>query len=392
MVTMPTPTTMLTLAGKDPLGHNYDYPILSLPNGYAILTNHVLLMILTSLFLVWFMRKAASKIAIGNSGTSHDYVTKGSFWHMVEVICVFFREEVARPVLGDKTDRFLPFIWTIFFFVLFHNLIGMVPLLDATKLGYELIAGPGGHGDHAAHVDDHAAAPGDVLVDSHGQPVVVTEAGSASLEEAGPPGHETNLTDTSKASSDGLIWFHDLGREGRYSSFHGIGGTPTGNIYVTFVLALITILMVILSGIRTLGIGAFLKHLTLDAPVYLWPLTVVIELIGLVAKPFALMVRLFANMTAGHVLLAALIGFSTMGVEALGWAAGVAITVPSLIFATLIGLLELLVAFIQAYVFAFLATVFISLFQHDHHEHEHEHGHEAHEVNHPTPAAALQAA
>lgn len=384
---MQTSMTFLNLAAKDPLGHNYDYPILSLPNGYAILTNHVLLMILTSIFLVWFMRKAASKIAVGNSGTSHDYVTKGPFWHMVEVLCVFFREEVARPVLGDKTDRFLPFIWTIFFFVLFHNLIGMVPLLDATKLGYELIAGPKGHGEHTAYVE-HAGT--DV---PHAEEVVITEAGSISLEEAGPPGHETNITDTAKADATGLIWFHDLGKEGRYSTFHGIGGTPTGNIYVTFVLALITIVVVILAGIQTLGIGGFLKHLTLDAPVYLWPLTIVIEIIGLIAKPFALMVRLFANMTAGHVLLAALIGFSTMGVEALGWPAGIAITLPSIIFATAIGVLEILVAFIQAYVFAFLATVFISLFQHHgDHDHDHEHGHEHREVDHPTPAAALQAA
>ncbi|MFW5652662.1 MAG: F0F1 ATP synthase subunit A [Planctomycetota bacterium] len=371
---MLTPTSMINLAAKDPLGHNYDYPILSLPNGYAIITNHVLLMILVSLFLFWFMRKAASKISIGNSGTSHDYVTKGAFWHIVEVVCVFFREEVARPVLGDKTDRFLPFIWTVFFFVLFHNLIGMVPLLDATKLGYELIAGPGGHSEYVEHSE-----------------ATDIDAGEQTLLEAGPPGHPTDPTDVAKAeTTGGLIWFHDTSKEGAYSKFNGIGGTPTGNIYVTFILALVTIIVVILAGIRTLGLGGFLKHLTLDAPIYLWPLTIIIEIIGLFAKPFALMVRLFANMTAGHVLLAALIGFSTMGVEALGWGAGLAITVPSLIFATLIGLLEILVAMIQAYVFAFLATVFISLFQHDHHEHdEHE---EAYEVSHPTPAAALQAA
>ena len=186
-----------------------------------------------------------------------------------------------------------------------------------------------------------------------------------------------------------------------HSHFHGMGGTATGNIAVTFSLALIAIVVIIGSAIRNLGLGGFLHHLTLDAPVALWPLTILLEIIGLIAKPFALMVRLFANMTAGHVMLASLLGFTSMAwngfvspptgsFSVFGFIGFIPLAIGSILFAVAVGVLEILVSFIQAFVFTFLTTMFISMFLP--HEHDHEHGH-GHEHDHgDTPQAAAVAA
>lgn len=332
----------LLLAGGDPLHHNYDYPIISLPNGYAILTNHIVMMLTVFVLMLWLLPRAARAISTGKTGTSHDYVTKGVFAHLIEVLCVFFRDDVAKPALGKNTDKFMPFLWTVFFFILFNNLLGMVPLLDATSLLFDGMIN-GSH-EAAAHVEH--SAPG-----------------------AEPESHAMRLGP--------LVLFQDLTKEGTASHFHGIGGTATGNIAVTCSLALIAIIIIISSGIKSLGFGGFIDHLTLGTK---FPLSVVIaflECVGLVAKPFALMVRLFANMTAGHVMLASVLGFCSMAWNGVGPAGGIVISVPAIIFATIIGILEVLVAFIQAFVFTFLTAMFISLFQHQEHGHEagHEHDH-----------------
>lgn len=387
----------LMLAAGDPLHHNYDYPILTY-NGWAVLTNHMLIMIFVTLFMIIMLPKAARRIATGSTGTSHDYVTKGSFAHMFEVICVFLREDVAKPALGDNADKFMPYLWTVFFFILFNNLAGMVPLLDATSLVYKAVAGDS-HAAHVEHADGEHA--GDALVidghaddhaddghadHDHGDDHAADDHAhddDTHLAGAGD-GHDDHGHHDDATAAAGWRWFYDYTNPG-HSHFHGIGGTPTGNIAVTFVLALFAAFVIIGSGIKSLGLGGFIHHLTLDAPVFLWPLTIALEIIGLIAKPFALCVRLFANMTAGHVMLSALLGFCSMGFNGTGPIGGTLISIPSIIFATAIGLLELLVAFIQAYVFTFLTTMFIGMFQH--HGHEHDHGH-ADDHGH-APAAAM---
>lgn len=399
----------LNLAAGDPLGHNYDYSILSY-NGWAVMTNHILMMMLVTLFMLVWLPKVGRSVATGKTGSSHDYVTKGRWSHMIEVICVYIRDEVARPVMGKHTDKFMPFIWTVFFFILFNNLIGMFPMMDITALGYKALSGGGadhamveahgtlggalddghittpddvhseGHALEGEAVDEHAAVEHDELEDL-GEHAIAAVTGE---EHAKPHGHGDN-------PAAGWIWFHDLTNPG-HSHFHGIGGTATGNIAVTFALSLIAILVVIGAAIKMLGLGGFLHHLTLDAPVAIWPLTVTLEIIGLIAKPFALMVRLFANMTAGHVMLAALIGFTSMAwngfvtymteggevaISTGGFIGFIPLAIGSILFATAIGMLEVLVAFIQAFVFTFLTTMFISMFlPHEHHDHEH--GHEGH--------------
>lgn len=397
---MTSPATNI-LASGDPLHHNYDFPILSLPNGYSLLTNHILMMLIAASIMLIFLPRAARRIATGKTGTSHDYVTKGYFSHILEVICIFFREEVTRPALGKNTDKFMPFIWTVFFFILINNLLGMIPLLDITALLYQPFSGSGNHVAEAASATENA--PLDFVdTDTPANEQAKTEDHGATTEVAhddNPPADlhaATTESNATHASEDehhvwklgNLVLFQDMTQKQQASHFHGIGGTATANVAVTGAMALIAIIVIIGSGIKSLGFMGFLHHLTLDAPVFLWPITIFLELIGLVVKPFALTVRLAANMTAGHLMLAALLGFCSMSWNGLavvsanetsfgGAFASLLISIASIVFAVLIGWLEMLVAFIQAYIFTFLTAMFISLFQHQEHEHNHEHSHAA---------------
>ena len=154
-----------------------------------------------------------------------------------------------------------------------------------------------------------------------------------------------------------------------------ISGTATGNIYTTGALAVCTLVMMVSNGLR-LGGKAYLAHFC-PGPVYMAPLMIPVELIGLVAKIFALSVRLFANMMAGHILLAVLVGF-TLSAFAAGATLGIVVTIPVIIGSVAISLLELFVAFLQAFIFTFLTTLFIGMSVNVHHEgHEHEEGHVA---------------
>jgi F-type H+-transporting ATPase subunit a len=141
--------------------------------------------------------------------------------------------------------------------------------------------------------------------------------------------------------------------------------TATGNINVTGALALCTLVMIQFEGIRRNGVAKHFGHmLPKGIPVYMFPLSIlifIIELLGFVLiKPFALMVRLFANMTAGHVAILALISI----IFALQMAAAAAFSIP---FALFVYCLELLVALIQAYIFTILTSLFISLTLHPAH-------------------------
>lgn len=144
------------------------------------------------------------------------------------------------------------------------------------------------------------------------------------------------------------------------------GATPTGNIAVTGGLALLAFVVIEISGMRALGLRGYLKtifYLPPGLPTFMKPIMLVvmipIELIGKLAKPFALAVRLFANMTAGHALVLALIGLTfTFQSYLVGVAASA--------MATAVMLLELFVAFLQAFVFMLLAAVFIGLMRAEH--------------------------
>jgi len=138
--------------------------------------------------------------------------------------------------------------------------------------------------------------------------------------------------------------------------------TATGNINVTATLAIFTFIITQVSAIRSHGIGGFLAHLTGGTHPAMWIIMIPVEFIGLFTKPFALTVRLFANMTAGHIVIISLI--SLIFVFKSFFIAPVSVA-----FALFIYLLEILVAFLQAFIFTLLSALFIGMAQaHEGHE------------------------
>lgn len=145
------------------------------------------------------------------------------------------------------------------------------------------------------------------------------------------------------------------------------GASATGNISVTAGLAIIAFLMIQVSAIRAQGLGHYLAHLTGGVHWALWPIMIPIEVLGLFTKPFALCIRLFANMTGGHIVILALIGlifiFKSFAVAPI-----------SVAFALGIYMLELFVSFLQAYIFTMLTSLFMGLGMQTE-SHGTEHGH-----------------
>jgi F-type H+-transporting ATPase subunit a len=192
--------------------------------------------------------------------------------NVVESICVFLREDVARPLMHEHTDRYIGFVWTVFFFVLSLNLLGMIPSEKIITL----------------------------------------------------------LT----------------GKENRF------GGPATANIFVTGGLATVSFFMTHICGIRQQGFGRYIINFAPPAPWWIMPLLYFMEIITAFVRPMTLAVRLFANIIAGHILVATFFGlilvFKNYGVAAASVLAVVAVS-----------FLELLVAFIQAFIFTFLSALYI---------------------------------
>jgi F-type H+-transporting ATPase subunit a len=308
----------LTLAAENPVDHvvnqvpHHSWAIGDLfgVHGVWLWSAHVGNLILAGVITVLVLLFAANRIMTGDKSQGTDrYVTKNAFAHMIEVICVYLRDNTVRPLLGDRTDTFMPFLWTFFFFILVNNLLGLTPIADTL------------------HLIDKAT-------------------GSHTLS--------------------GLF-----------------GATATQNLFVTAALALLAALIINFAGIKELGVGGYLSHLTAGTKFPVNVLMIPIEIVGTIIKPVALALRLFANMTAGHILVAVLFMFAISGMGLfISWTAGGMvmgglITVVSIVSAIAVYFLELFVAFLQAFVFMFLTTVFISqLSHHGDHEHHEAHGHE----------------
>ncbi len=149
------------------------------------------------------------------------------------------------------------------------------------------------------------------------------------------------------------------------------GGSASGNLAVTGSLALVVFLVTEVAGFRKLGGAAYLRTVFFAPPglsgAMKWVMMAImtpVEVLGKLTKPFALAIRLFANMTAGHLMIFTVIGFIFLFSHlTLGrWL----VASGSFAFVSAIMLLELLIAFIQAYIFAMLSAVFIGLMQHEH--------------------------
>jgi len=299
MIDLPL-ASMFTLGADSPMGHVVNHPFTYFGDGWWLWSAHVGNLILSGLILIIVGPMVARRIATGPEGEGTDrYLTKGKFAQTIEVICLYLRDKAVRPLLGERTDRFMPFLWTVFFFILVNNLLGLMPILDL---------------------------------------------------------------------------LHIFNSEWKAEHKAPFGGTATGNIAVTAMLALISFIVINAAGIKELGVGGYLKHLTGGAPPFIWVILIPVEIMGTFIKPVALAIRLFANMTAGHVLLATLFMFVGMSLRS-GLAVGAPVTLISCLSAVAIMFLELFVAFLQAFVFMFLTTVFISQLSH-HGDHDHEHGHD----------------
>lgn len=145
------------------------------------------------------------------------------------------------------------------------------------------------------------------------------------------------------------------------------GASATGNVSVTAGLAIIAFVMIQIAAIRVQGLGHYLAHLTGGVHWALWPIMIPIEVLGLFTKPFALCIRLFANMTGGHIVILALIGLIFVFKS-------IAVAPVSVAFALGIYMLELFVAFLQAYIFTMLTSLFMGLGMQTE-SHGAEHGH-----------------
>ena len=298
---------MYFLASGDPTEHVTDKILLKIGDT-PVLTMHMVTIVLVTIFFVWAMTQAAKAIATGPESQGNDrYITKGKFGQIIEALVIYLRNEMLVPILGeDQTRRYMPYLMTVFFFVLFNNLFGLLPILDITHLVF---------------------------------------------------------------GNDAKTW---------------VGGTATANIMVTGALAFLSFGLIQIHGFREMGVKGWLEHLTgglLKEKWYIWPvllMVVPVELVGHLIKPMALAIRLFANMVAGHTLMAVLLGFGATAAKGGSGAFGVgAITLVSGIAAVLVTFLELFVGFLQAFIFMFLTAVFISMMSH--HDEEHEHSETEHE-------------
>ncbi len=161
----------------------------------------------------------------------------------------------------------------------------------------------------------------------------------------------------------GLVPF-PIPSHGRWSL---VGVTSTANIMVTAALAVVSLLAQQYAGISRNGLWGHIKGLVPPGlPIWLLPLMILIEILGIFTKPFALMVRLFANMIAGHMVITVLLLLIPM-LANVSTAMGIGVIPVSLGLGLFIMLLELLVAFIQAYIFTMLSAIFIGMYAHPAH-------------------------
>ena len=228
------------------------------------ITKTVLAIFLSGFFLIMIF------VSVANRYKRNPNMAPHGLQNLLEPLILFIRDDVAKSSIGEKKyERYLPYLLTIFFFILFNNLVGIIPIF---------------------------------------------------------PG----------------------------------GANVTGNIAVTGVMAVFTLIITTISGnkhywidiINTPGVPWWLK-----LPVPLMP---IVEIIGIITKPFVLMIRLFANMTAGHIIILSLISIIFIFGQ-ISSALGIGVGIPTLLFMIFMDLLELLVAFIQAYVFTLLSALYFGL-------------------------------
>jgi F-type H+-transporting ATPase subunit a len=213
------------------------------------ITKNVAQMFISVVLLFWLFTSIAKSYK--TQGITSAPKGKQSFF---EPLIVFVRDDIAKGNIGQTSDKYVPYLLTVFFMILVNNVFGLIP----------------------------------------------------------------------------------------------IGANLTGNIAFTLVLSVATLIITNINGNKHYWSHIFLPH----APKAIWPILIPIEIVGILTKPFALMIRLFANITAGHIIVISLVGlifvFKTIYIAPV-----------SVAFALFIDVLECLVAFLQAYIFTMLTALFI---------------------------------
>lgn len=256
-------------AGRIIAVHEDDSPFLDKPVYDFSMTKNVLQMILSAILLILIFNGMARKYS------RRPNRAPSGFQNALEPFVIFIRDDVAKPYLGKKADKYLPYLLTIFFFIWINALIALIP-------------------------------------------------GSANV---------------------------------------------AGNLAFTGVLAAFTFIFIMISTNK-----AYWKHISWPPGIPLWvkPILIPVEILGIFTKPFALMIRLFANMLAGHMIILSIISliFIFGGLAAV---AGWGFSIVSVGFTIFMYLVELLVGLIQAFIFANLSALFIAqAFEHGHHGPEEE--------------------
>ncbi|MEL7474145.1 MAG: F0F1 ATP synthase subunit A, partial [Planctomycetota bacterium] len=174
-------------SGPNPVDHVVNHPFV----GWAW-SAHVGTLVLSGLIVCLGFKWVAGHVATGpESEGAARYTTKNPLAHMIEVICMYLRDKVVEPMLHERTSRFMPYLWTLFFFILVNNLLGLVPILDMMFILGEVL-GLGWKKAHIAPVGGTAtqnlAVTGVLAFFSF---VVINAAG---LRELGVKGYAAHLT------------------------------------------------------------------------------------------------------------------------------------------------------------------------------------------------------
>jgi len=214
------------------------------------ITKHVFFLLFAAIIVAAFAIYAANR-------NRKNMVPKG-IGNLLEIFIVFIRDEVAVPNMGPGGMKYIPFLLTLFFFILIMNLLGLIPY----------------------------------------------------------------------------------------------GATSTSNVSVTAALAFVAFIMIQFAAIRAQGVKRYVAHLTGGVHWALWLIMIPVEILGLFTKPFALCMRLFANMNGGHIVLLALIGLVLLFRSAI-------IAPLPVLFSVGVLMLELFVALLQAYIFVMLTSLFM---------------------------------
>jgi len=280
-------------------GSDLNIPAIGVREGVYqfFITNHLMMSAFVGFCLIVAGILCSRKISIYHGEGLDRYQTRGRLSQLFETICAFIRDEVAYPNLKGLTDKYIYYIWTVFFFILFANVLGVVPF------GYLL--------------------------------QIIT------------------------GNTDYTYW----------------GGSATGNLALTGVLAVTSLFAIVFIGIRETSVKDFFNHFNpigWDGGIGMLPIALllyVLEVLSLLIKCFVLAMRLFGTMMAGHLVLAAFVGLIFAAATASEGTA-YAVSVAVVLVGTALTLLELFVCCLQAFIFTFLTVLFIgSMAVHEHDEH-----------------------